>query len=261
MEGKVSVSINRNNPVLIQNKAQTIDTASAQLPMLHLAMKATSCVQMATSRSTVVISSFSLRRDALEVLLSEAGFEIIGKVETLRDAVTLVDGAAPPALILIDVLDWKEQDLETVARLRPPGSKTNIVVLTERLAANRLMQLWRAGVGGLLTPDIQKAVLMRYLELVLIGERVLHPGVLADTRYGDYVSPLSETGRAARLSAREHEVLRLVARGLSNKQMARELEIADGTVKIHVRNMCRKVGARNRTQLAAWAVSRGVGGR
>ncbi len=214
---------------------------------------------MATSQSTVIISSFLLRRDALEILLSEAGFEIVGRVETLRDALTLVAApAAEPALILIDVLDWQKQDLETVARLRPPGSRTSIVVLAERLAPDWIDQLRRAGVEGLLTPDIQKAALMRYLELVLLGERVLHPGVLADTRYGGYVSSLSETGRPARLSAREHEVLRLVARGLSNKQMARDLEITDGTVKIHVRNLCRKVGARNRTQLAAWAVTQGL---
>ncbi len=259
-EASVINSTSLNNRVLISEQSPTIDTASAQLPMLHLAVKATYRMQMATSQSTVIISSFSLRRDALEILLSEAGFQLVGKVEALRDAVTLVNGAAaPPALILIDVHDWKEQDLETVARMRPPGSKTRIVVLAERLAALSIEQLRRAGIDGLLTPDMHKAALMRYLELVLLGERVFHPGVLAEAESGAYINSLSETGRPARLSTREQQVLSLVARGMSNKQMARELEITDGTVKIHVRNLCRKVGARNRTQLAAWAVSQGVG--
>ena len=214
---------------------------------------------MSASQSTVIISSFSLRRDALEVVLSEAGFPLFGKAETLRDALNLLDGAAAePALILIDVLDWKKQDLETVARLRPPGSTTRIVVLVEHLAVARIEQLRRAGMDGLLTPDIHKAALKRYLELVLLGERVLHPEVLAEARSGAYVTALSETERPERVSAREHEVLRLVARGLSNKQMARELKITDGTVKIHMRNLCRKIGARNRTQLAAWAVTQGL---
>ncbi len=245
---------------LISEQSPRIDTATANLPVLHFTIEPTSRVQMATSRSTIIISSFSLRRDALEVLLTEAGFDLAGKVETLHAALSQTEvGGLHPALILVDLPEWRDQDVELVARLRPQSNDTRIVVLAQSLPQRRIEQLRQAGVDGLLTPDIHKAALMRYLELVLLGERVFHPGVVSTPQEGGYVDSLQESGRPARLSAREHEVLRLVARGLSNKQMARELDITDGTVKIHVRNLCRKVGARNRTQLAAWAVTQGLG--
>ena len=214
---------------------------------------------MTTCKSTIIVSSFSLRRDALEVLLTEAGFHLIGKVGELRNLRSLIDtDGKEPALILVDSLAWTDSELDTAARLRSTNSNTKIVVLAESLPPSRIEQLRQLGVEGLLTPDIHKAALVRYLELVLLGERVLHPGVHAEIQASGVFTSLSTTGRPARLSAREHQVLRLVARGLSNKQMARRLEITDGTVKIHVRNLCRKVGARNRTQLAAWAVTQGI---
>ena len=259
-EDRINVHASADDWLLISEQSPRIDTASAKLPVLHFASTSTARVQMATSRSTVIISSFSLRRDALEILLTEAGFDLASKVETLHAAVAQTEsGGLRPSLILVDLPEWRDQDVELVARLRPAGTNTRVVVLAERLPQRRIEQLRQVGIDGLLTPDIHKAALMRYLELVLLGERVFHPGVITAPEAGGYVESLQESGRPARLSAREHEVLRLVARGLSNKQMARELEITDGTVKIHVRNLCRKVGARNRTQLAAWAVTQGLG--
>ena len=259
-DNSVNAGTANEDVVLISEQSPRIDTASAKLQVLHLTAEATSRAAMTASRSTVIVSSFSLRRDALEVLLSEAGFQLAAKVESLRDALALLEqGGLEPALILVDLPDWRDADLELVSRLRQPGVSMKVVVLAERLAGRRIEQLRQVGVDGLLTPDMHKAALMRYLELVLLGERVFHPRVQAEPESGGYVDPLSGSGKPARLSAREHQVLRLVARGLSNKQMARELAITDGTVKIHVRNLCRKVGARNRTQLAAWAVTQGIG--
>ena len=211
---------------------------------------------MAASRATVVVASFALRRDALAALLENAGFQVIARSQNPGSALVEVDAAGlSPTLLLADLRTWTSQDVEALERLRAAHQQAKVVVLADRLKPLVTQQLLSSGVEGFLTPDIREAALLRYLELILLGERLYHPDIRAPGPQQE-VFPFAadRTDRKTRLSGREREVLNLLAGGLSNKHIARKLEISDGTVKVYVRNLCRKLGQRNRTQLATWAV-------
>ncbi len=211
---------------------------------------------MASARATVVVASFALRRDALAALLENAGFEVIARTPDPRSALLEVDqkGLAP-RLLLADLRTWTSQDVEALEQLRGKHRDARIVVLADRLKPLITQQLLTSGVEGFLTPDIREAALLRYLELILLGERLYHPDIRAPGPQQEaFPFAKDHAGGTTRLSGREREVLQLLAGGLSNKHIARKLEISDGTVKVYVRNLCRKLGQRNRTQLATWAV-------
>ncbi len=213
-------------------------------------------VGVAGSRATIVVASFALRRDALAALLENAGFEVAARPRNLQAALNEVEtGALKPALLLADLRIWTSQDVEALSRIRALSSQTKVVVLADRLRPLITQQLLSSGVEGFLTPDIREAALLRYLELVLLGERLYHPDIRTPGPQQEAFAFATEQERGTtRLSSREREVLNLLAGGLSNKHIARKLAISDGTVKVYVRNLCRKLGQRNRTQLATWAV-------
>ena len=213
-------------------------------------------ITMAGSRATVVVASFALRRDALAALLENANFHVVARSRDMRVALSDVEaGSLTPALVLTDLRTWSRQDVQALDRIRALHSQTKVVVLAEQLKPLVTQQLLASGVEGFLTPDIREAALLRYLELVLLGERLYHPDIRTLSPGQEAFAFLNE-GKpdAARLSAREGQVLSLLAGGLSNKHIARKLDISDGTVKVYVRNLCRKLGQRNRTQLATLAV-------
>ena len=203
-----------------------------------------------------MVASFALRRDALAALLENADFHVVARSRDLRAALRDVEaGSLTPALVLTDLRTWSPQDLQALAGIRELHSSTKVVVLVDQLKPLVTQQLLSSGVEGFLTPDIHEAALLRYLELVLLGERLYHPDIRTPgPGQAEFSFPNEGKPGTARLSAREGQVLRLLAGGLSNKHIARKLDISDGTVKVYVRNLCRKLGQRNRTQLATLAV-------
>ncbi len=209
----------------------------------------------AAARATIVVSSFALRRDALAALLEKSDFRVVARSRNLRAALAEIEAWVRPALLLMDLYTWSPQDVFALTRIRALHAQTKVVVLVDRLRPIVMKQLLSSGVEGFLTPNIHEDALLRYLELVLLGETLYHPDICSSGPEQGALAFLND-GKpgAARLSARERQVLRLLAGGLSNKHIARKLEIADGTVKVYVRNLSRKLGQRNRTQLATWAV-------
>lgn len=167
--------------------------------------------------------------------------------------------ATTPDLVLIEGPPYDSDEFERLLALKERISTPRVVVLVDSLPSYAAQALCDAGVEGLLKTDIAPEALIGYINLVMLGEMVVHRAVgaggngLAGGR-GLIGSPEF----IDRISDRELTVIRHLASGMSNKEIARELGIMDGTIKIHVRNIQRKLQLKNRTQIAVWAVENGV---
>ena len=161
-----------------------------------------------------------------------------------------------PDVVLMDLVMPGGGGVAAIRALRERRPEARVLVLTSFLDDEKLFPAVRAGAAGYLLKDVQPAELVRAIRTVDQGEALLHPAVAARL-----MEEFAETERPAAdeaLTAREQEVLALIARGLSNKLIARDLEIAEKTVKTHVSSILGKLGLTDRTQAALYAVRSGL---
>jgi two-component system nitrate/nitrite response regulator NarL len=171
------------------------------------------------------------------------GIESISIIRTLRPDVALLDMSMPG-------LDG----LEILAIVRAEDLPTRIVFLTESIQDHDLTSAAVCGPHGIVFKDCSPDALLHGLRAVARGREWL-PTALID---GAVQSETEREDRSASFDAltdREREVIRLAAEGLSNKEIARHLNVCDGTIKVHLQNVYRKVAVRNRTALTALAIS------
>jgi DNA-binding NarL/FixJ family response regulator len=154
--------------------------------------------------------------------------------------------------ILADIRMPFRSGIGVVKALQERGDATPVVLLTTFDDPEALKQAIAAGAAGYLLKDAQPETLKQVLECAVRGQRVFHPGPSLPRDFSS-----SEPAAASSLSPREVEILQLVAGGYSNKEVARQLGIASGTVKNHISELLRKLDARDRTH----AVLRAMAGR
>ena len=161
-----------------------------------------------------------------------------------------------PDVVLMDLVMPGGGGVEAIRALREARPEARVLVLTSFLDDDKVFPAVRAGAAGYLLKDVEPAELVRAIRTVDDGEALLHPAVAARL-----MEEISETERPAAeeaLTAREREVLELIARGMPNKLIARDLEIAEKTVKTHVSSILSKLGLTDRTQAALYAVRSGL---
>jgi two-component system nitrate/nitrite response regulator NarL len=162
--------------------------------------------------------------------------------------------------VLVNFPDAGESQTEGIGQIRAAAPPTRIVVLTETIRVARLAEALSAGVDGYLLKDMSADALHQSLRLVLLGEKVF-PTDLARLLTSDWMmgrNDVPHAGHINRLSHREMQILGYLLNGAQNKQIARDLQICEGTVKVHLKAVLKKIGVQNRTQAAIWAVSQGV---
>jgi DNA-binding NarL/FixJ family response regulator len=215
----------------------------------------------------LLVDDQSLFRRALATLIgAQFDMTVVGEGENGRDALDKVR-ALKPDLVVMDVNMPGASGVDGVRAIRSAGFTTPIVMLTVSEDDDDLFESIKAGANGYLLKNVRPEQLFEDLRGVMRGEAPIAPAVasklLAALRTGG-IPTRGQVGPAPHdtvLTRRESEILMLVADGLSNKEIANELTITEGTVKNHVHNALEKLHLTNRVQAAAYAVRQGYTSR
>jgi DNA-binding NarL/FixJ family response regulator len=201
----------------------------------------------------VVVDDHPIVRQGLVATLDdESDFEVVGAVSSAEEAIPVV-GRQAPDVVLLDLELPGISGVEAIPRLREASPETRALVFTAYDTDERVLSAVRAGAGGYLLKGAAVTEIAAAIRAVAAGGTALAPSAAAK---------LADAVRAPRgagpLTAREREVLRLIAEGLPGKQIATALGISERTVKFHTASLIRKLGADNRAQAVALAAQRGL---
>ncbi len=209
----------------------------------------------------LVVDDQKVVREGLATLLGlVGGVEVVGTAADGDGAIELV-GELDPDVVLLDLHMPGRSGVEVAEELVRGGSRSRVVVLTTYSDDEWVFAALRAGARGFLTKDASADEIVRALRTVMEGEAQLDPSVqrrlleaLARTpaEAADPVPPALDG-----LTPREMDVLRLIAAGRSNDEIARELYVSGATVKTHINHLFAKTGARDRAQLVSFAYRTG----
>jgi two-component system nitrate/nitrite response regulator NarL len=211
----------------------------------------------------LLIDDHALVRKGIEELLQSRGVQVVAAVGSGEEGVRRAR-ELPADLILLDVKMPGMNGVETLKQLRASGVRAPVVMLTMSREDADLSAALRAGARGYLLKDMEPEELVPALQAAVQGDNVVAQelvGSLAGLVRGD-AAPAAAPRKAApfaELTPREREILECIADGSSNKMIARALEITDGTVKLHVKAILRKLGLRSRVEAAVAAVEQGLG--
>ncbi|HEX3501054.1 MAG TPA: response regulator transcription factor [Stellaceae bacterium] len=195
----------------------------------------------------------------LQRILSDASFAVVHEAFSVKDALPFVQ-ALQPSLVLVDLPDSSQAWTSGIGQIRAAASRGRIVVLTDAIRLDRLAAGLAVGIDGYLLKNMSADALPQWLRLVLLGEKVF-PTDLAHMLTNGRVTLRNNGGQISHvngLSGREMEILGCLINGAQNKQIAQELDISDGTVKVHVKAILKKIRVQNRTQAAIWAMNNGI---
>lgn len=210
---------------------------------------------MSQASTVLLVDDHPLLRKGLQQLLSLADdMEVVGEANNGADAVRL-GVELDPDLILLDLNMQGMNGLETLSRLRDEGVTSRIVMLTVSDANEDVLDAIGRGADGYLLKDMEPEELLEQIQRSLQGKLVMSEAVtqvLATAIRKPSKNPLASLEN---LTSRERDIIKLIAKGLSNKLIARELDISDGTVKVHVKHLLKKLGLRSRVEAAVWMIN------
>ncbi|HUI48835.1 MAG TPA: response regulator transcription factor [Acidimicrobiia bacterium] len=206
-------------------------------------------------RVLVVDDHALFRHGLLEVLRPAIDLVVVGEA---RDGIEAVDQAAEllPDVVLMDVRMPGLNGIEAARRIRAAQPAIRILMLTESEDDDDLFGAVRAGATGYLLKEVAIDEIADAIRAVAIGQALVSPSMTTKllSEFNALSRRLEEEHDGRRLTDRELEVLRLIARGMSNKDIAAELVIAENTVRNHVRNILEKLQVRSRVEAAMYAV-------
>jgi two-component system, NarL family, response regulator LiaR len=199
----------------------------------------------------LIADDHAVVRQGLRTFLGlQEDIEVVGEAADGEQAVAEAERLAPD-VVLMDLVMPGMDGVEAIRRLHARVPAARAVVLSSFIDEERLFPVVRAGAAGYLLKDIEPAELVEAIRTVHGGGALLHPRVAARL--------LAEVAGDP-LTPREREVLALLGRGMANKVIARELGLAEKTVKAHVSSILGKLGVADRTQAALYAVREGLTG-
>ena len=220
----------------------------------------------------LVIDDHTLFRRGLIALLSQDGrFQLAGQAGDMGEALRCCTDA--PEVILLDNHLPGVRGIDGIPALKEAYPIARILMLTVSEDEEDLASAMMSGADGYLLKTVETEQLCDSIENVLAGECVISPHMmtkfvtafrskapaLREVADAMVPQPVAEDATLESLSAREREILALLARGDSNKLIARELDIAETTVKVHVQHILRKLNLTSRVQVALYAAARGLG--
>jgi DNA-binding NarL/FixJ family response regulator len=213
--------------------------------------------------TTVVIADDQeLVRTGFRVVLeSEPDIRVVGEAGDGSEAVRLAEELRPD-VVLMDVRMPHMDGIEATRRIRArrEGEQPHVLVLTTFDLDEHVYAALRAGASGFLLKDVRATQLADAVRTVAAGDALIAPSVTRRlvAEFAGRPAPLDPPGSLAELTSREREVLELIARGLSNGEIAARLFVTEATVKTHVTRILAKLGLRDRVQAVVLAYESGV---
>ncbi len=223
-----------------------------------------------------IVSEYEISREGLKNILNSEGFRIVDLFATVDEAISAT--LPPDVFIILDGFTLGDQP-QLVQDILSHVPTALVAVLSERFDVNAMIGCFQNGAKGYIVRSMKALPMTTSLRLAAMGERVI-PSDLVDlfhrpplgelssaepiisaisgSKMMKSVSPMASAMDQTPLSPREHDVLRCLMAGYSNKVIARQLVVCEATVKVHVKAILRKLNVNNRTQAAIWASSRGI---
>jgi len=208
--------------------------------------------------SVLLVDDHAMVRQGVRAFLeTQSGISVVGEAGSGDEAVKLAAQHIPD-VILMDLIMPDMDGVETTRRVRQVSPRSQIVVLTSYHEDEHIFPALKAGALSYILKDVSAEELASAVRKAAVGEAILHPRVAARVirelqgSHAEKVNPFTE------LSERELEVLKLIADGMSNAEMAAKLVLSEKTIKGHVSNILSKLHLVDRTQAAVYAWREGV---
>ena len=207
----------------------------------------------------IIIDDHTLFREGLQRLLVRHEIDVVSSVSNGEDGIKSINKLEPD-IVLLDLRMPNVNGIDVLKNIREHNKSLPVVMLTTSDDEKDLIEAFRNGASGYLLKDMEPDDLVVALRDVLKGETIVAPNlvqILAKFHQGDDTE-INITNLIATLTPRENEILELLAEGQSNKLIAKNLGISDGTVKLHVKSILRKLEIHSRVEAAVIAVEHGL---
>jgi NarL family two-component system response regulator LiaR len=207
-------------------------------------------------RILVVEDQNVVREGIIAILSFQSDMEVIGEAEDGIQAVELARKSRPD-VVLLDMVMPRQDGLTTIPKLKAVAAEARILVLTSFAESDRVYQAIKAGALGYMLKDTTRTQLLQSIRDVACGQASIHPSIAVKVIH-EFDHPYETGHMSATLTRRELDALRLIARGLSNQEIATTLVVHERTIAKYVSSILNKLHVTNRTQAALYAIREGL---
>lgn len=202
----------------------------------------------------LIVDDHPLMRKGLAQLIAlESDMVVVGEAASGQEAVDFIIAGEQPDLVILDLNMSGMNGIQTLKALRDAGCNARITIYTVSDNHEDLSRALRAGADGYLLKDMEPESLIDAIREILDGQVTVSAqltSAMARALRDNVASPLDISA----LTEREQQILQLIAEGQSNKRIARSLDIAEATVKVHVKHLLKKLNMHSRVEAAIWVV-------
>jgi DNA-binding NarL/FixJ family response regulator len=223
--------------------------------------------------ATILVGKSILLREGLARILRSANFRIVASISCANDLLPSKPQLHQALFLIAHTGDSFEAAIEQIGIIRDRHPTARIAIVADRYRQGEVVSALRAGANGYFVDVMTCDVFIKSIELVMMGETIYPPAFLSfvldpeinqpddavprEEQEQMILLPTEDTIEPPQLSPREKSILRCLVEGDSNKCIARKIDIAEATVKVHVKAILRKIRVQNRTQAAIWGMKNG----
>ncbi len=208
--------------------------------------------------NVLLVDDHPVVRQGLRSFLESFGMRVVGEASSGWEALNMASRLSPD-VVLVDLVMPDMDGIELIETMKDEGVPAHVVVVTGFDDDSRVLKALEVGVKGYVLKDAEPFELLNAIRAAMNGEVYLHPSVAGRVASLLLSSKRGSPQRAVdELTERELQILRLIAQGLRNKEIAARLSLSEATVKSHVSSILAKLGLDDRVQAALWAVRHGL---